>query len=86
MIWRSDLHQLKIMEHGTGSGLAIKYMFRVPSVYFVPFNFYNSLIPSVTKVFLSLQVCFLMSLSAVDFGYHVFLGWVSQEGSLITVA
>lgn len=64
---KSNLHQLKIMEHGNsfdslGQGLAIKYMFRVTSVYFVSFNFYSSLVLSVTKVFLSLQVCSLMSL------------------------
>lgn len=63
LIRRFHLHQLKIMEHKTtgwlwhsGLGLAIKYMFRVTSVYLVFFNFNNYLILSLAKVFLSLQV------------------------------
>lgn len=50
------------------------------------FLFQHYLILNLTKVFLSLQVCFLMSLEAVDFRDHMSMGQMSQEGSLIAVA
>lgn len=62
----------------SGLGLATKCMSKVTSVHLKSFY--------LTKLFLPLQVCFLMSLEAVDFWDHMTMGQMSQEGSLITIA
>lgn len=49
------------------------------------FLFQRDLILNLMKVFLSLQVCFLMSLEAVDFRDHMSMGQMFQEGSLMAV-
>lgn len=68
VVWGFNIHQFEIMEQETGLlwlcglGLATKCMSHVTSVYLVSFYFINHSVLNVMKVFLSLQVCFLMSL------------------------
>lgn len=88
-----NIHPLTIMGHETtcwlplsSLGLASTWVCRVTSVYLVSFYFNSYLILNLTKAFLSLQACFLMSLEAVGLRDHMSMGQMSQEGSLIAVA